>query len=140
MLVRLLYASRAISPSQEALEAILVQARQNNAALGITGVLCCGADVYLQAIEGSRSAVSRLFGQVQADPRHRHVELLQFEEIEQRRFAGWSMGKVDLARLNQAVLLKYSDTAEFNPFALSGRVSLALLEELMVTAAVMGRA
>jgi hypothetical protein len=38
------------------------------------------------------------------------------------------------------VLLKYSETAELNPYSVSGAVSLALLEELMVSAAVIGRA
>ena len=40
MLVRLLYASRAVNPDPAAIEAILAQSRQHNPASGITGVLC----------------------------------------------------------------------------------------------------
>ena len=58
MLVRLLYASRAVDTSPEAIEAILAQSRQHNPACGITGVLCYGGGIFLQAIEGGRSAVS----------------------------------------------------------------------------------
>mgnify|MGYP001952057097 CR=1 FL=1 len=40
MLVRLLYASRAVDTSPAAIEAILTQSRQHNPGSGITGVLC----------------------------------------------------------------------------------------------------
>ncbi len=37
-------------------------------------------------------------------------------------------------------LLKYSERAELDPYNVSGKVSLALLEELMATASIIGRA
>ncbi len=58
MLVRLIYASRAADDSPAAIEAILTQAREHNPASGITGVLCYGGGIFLQAIEGGRSQVS----------------------------------------------------------------------------------
>ncbi len=140
MLVRLIYASRAADESAATIEAILTQAREHNPASGITGVLCYGAGVFLQAIEGGRSQVSALFGHIQRDSRHQDVELLHYEEIDERRFGGWTMGQVNLTRLNHAIVLKYSETMELNPYVLPGRMSLALLEELMATAAIMGRA
>ena len=140
MLVRLLYASRAVDTSAEAIEAILVQSRQHNPSCGITGILCYGGGVFLQAIEGGRMAVSELYGHIQRDPRHKDVVLLDFEEISERRFGGWTMGQVNLLKLNHSILLKYSEKAELDPYAASGKVSLALLEELMATASIMGRA
>ncbi|MDB5882989.1 MAG: hypothetical protein JWP43_2867 [Ramlibacter sp.] len=139
MLVRLLYASRAVDTSPGAIESILSQSREHNPASGITGVLCYGAGIFLQAIEGGRNQVSDLFGQIQRDARHKDVVLLQFEEILERRFGGWSMGQVNLSKLNHATLLKYSEKPELDPYALSGKVSLALLEDLAATAAVCGR-
>ncbi|CAN7520227.1 BLUF domain-containing protein [Pseudorhodoferax sp. LjRoot39] len=139
MLVRLLYASRAVDTSPGAIEAILTQAREHNPSCGITGILCYGGGIFLQAIEGGRMAVSELFGHIQKDPRHKDVALLHFEEISERRFGGWTMGQVNLNRLNHAILLKYSERAELDPYAVSGRVSLALLEELMATASIIGR-
>ncbi|MDQ3057979.1 MAG: BLUF domain-containing protein [Pseudomonadota bacterium] len=140
MLVRLLYASRAVNTSAEAIEAILTQSRQHNPLCGITGVLCYGGGVFLQAIEGGRMAVSELYGHIQRDPRHKDVVLLDYEEISERRFGGWTMGTVNLLKLNHSILLKYSERAELDPYAASGKVSLALLEELMATAAIIGRA
>jgi hypothetical protein len=140
MLVRLLYCSRAVDTSADAIESILSQSRQHNPSSGITGILCYGGGIFLQAIEGGRMQVSELFGTIQKDARHKDVALLHFEEIFERRFGGWSMGQVNLSKLNHSILLKYSDTAELNPYGVSGRVSLALLEDLMATANICGRA
>lgn len=140
MLVRLLYVSRAVDTSPPAIEAILTQSRQHNPATGITGVLCYGGGIFLQAIEGGRSTVSQLYGHIQRDPRHKDVELLAFEEISERRFGGWTMGHVNLAKLNHSIVLKYSEKPEFDPYLSSGKVSFALLEELMATASIIGRA
>lgn len=140
MLVRLLYASRAQDSSPEAIDAILSQSRQYNPACGITGVLCYGGGVFLQAIEGGRMAISALYGHIQKDVRHKDVVLLDYEEISERRFGSWTMGQVNLLKLNHSILLKYSEKAELDPYAASGKVSLALLEELMATASIIGRA
>jgi hypothetical protein len=140
MLVRLLYASRAVDTSPRAIEAILAQAREHNPGCGITGILCYGGGIFLQAIEGGRMAVSELFGHIQRDVRHKDVALLHFEEIHERRFGGWTMGQVNLSKLNHSILLKYSETAALDPYSVSGKVSLALLEELMATASIIGRA
>ncbi|MEY2772000.1 MAG: Blue light- and temperature-regulated antirepressor YcgF [Pseudomonadota bacterium] len=140
MLVRLLYASRAVDPRPEVIEAILAQSRQFNPSSGITGILVYGGGIFLQAIEGGRMAVSDLYSHIQRDERHKDVVLLHYEEITERRFGGWSMGLVDVSRVNTNILLKYSERAELDPYAVSGRVSMALLEELMATAAIIGRA
>ncbi|OGA95063.1 MAG: blue light sensor protein [Burkholderiales bacterium RIFCSPHIGHO2_12_FULL_61_11] len=140
MLVRLLYSSRAVDISPDVIDAILAQSRQHNPTCGITGILCYGGGIFLQAIEGGRMAVSELYGHIQRDPRHKDVVLLDYEEISERRFGGWTMGQVNLLRLNQSILLKYSEKPELNPYLVSGKVSLALLEELMATAAIIGRA
>ena len=139
MLVRLLYASRAVDNSQAAIDAILAQSRSHNPGSGITGILCYGGGIFLQAIEGGRMQVSELFGHIQRDARHKDVVLLHYEEISERRFGGWTMGQVNLSKLNASTLLKYSERPELDPYAVSGQVSLALLEELMATAAIVGR-
>ncbi|HZH07369.1 MAG TPA: BLUF domain-containing protein [Lautropia sp.] len=140
MLVRLLYASRSVDTSPEAIESILSQARQHNPVSGITGILCYGGGIFLQAIEGGRMPVSELFGTIMKDPRHKDVALLHYEEITERRFGGWTMGQVNINKLNHSILLKYSEKAELDPYATSGKVSFALLEDLMATASICGRA
>ena len=140
MLVRLLYASRAVDTSAAAIETILSTSRQHNPECGITGILCYGGGIFLQAIEGGRTAVSELYGHIQRDPRHSEVVLLHYEEINERRFGGWTMGQVNLSKINASILLKYAEKPVLDPYSVSGRVSLALLEELMATASIIGRA
>ena len=140
MLVRLLYASRAVDTSPEAINAILAQSRLHNPESGITGILCYGGGIFLQAIEGGRMSISALYGHIQKDVRHADVVLLHYEEISERRFGGWTMGQVDTSRINASILLKYAEKPELDPYSVSGKVSLALLEELMATASIIGRA
>ena len=140
MLVRLLYASRAVDAATAEIESILAQSRQGNPGLGITGILCYGGGIFLQAIEGGRNAVSELYGHIQRDPRHKDVILLHYEEISERRFGGWTMGQVNMSKINASILLKYAEKPELYPYSVSGKVSLALLEELMATASIIGRA
>ena len=116
MLVRLLYASRASDTMTAAtLAAVMTQSKTNNAKSGVTGVLCLSEGIFLQVLEGGRNAVSALYNRIAADARHRDVVLLNYQEINQRCFAGWSMGEVNMARLNPALLLKYSETATLDP-------------------------
>ena len=140
MLVRLMYASRAVpAVDQERLLAILRKSKANNPALGITGVLCFSEGIFLQVLEGGRSAVNRLYNRIVADGCHTDVELLGYEEIGERRFAGWSMGQVNMARLNPGLLLKYSERPTLDPYVVSGAVSMALFDELMATASIVGQ-
>jgi len=137
MLVRLMYASRAV-PAVDAdeLHALLRQCRTNNPKHGITGVLCFADRIFLQALEGGRPAVNQLYQRIVQDARHTDVELLSYEEIAERRFASWAMGQVQMAGLNPALLLKYSASATLDPFSLPGRASMALFDDLVATASI----
>ncbi|MEY4907944.1 MAG: hypothetical protein RL260_1662 [Pseudomonadota bacterium] len=139
MLVRLLYASRADAVTPEVIDAILAQSRAHNPALGITGILCHGGNVFMQVIEGGRDTVNALYNAIVRDDRHHDVMVLHYEEITERRFSGWTMGQVNLARINPSIVLKYSDRPVLDPFSVSGRASLAMLEELIATASIVGR-
>lgn len=140
MLVRLLYASRsADAMTPESIEAILATSRKTNPALGVTGLLCHSDAIFIQVLEGGRDTVNALYRRICTDPRHRDVILLKYEEITERRFAGWTMGQVNLERVNPSILLKYSERAVLDPYALSGDASMALLGELLATASIISR-
>ena len=143
MLVRLLYVSRVAAtagPEGDLLSSVLKQAQANNPKCGVTGLLCCAGGIFLQVLEGGRSCVSDLYRRIVGDARHTDVVLLSYEEICERRFGAWSMGKVDMTRLNPALLLRFSETTTLDPYAMSGRASMALFEELVATASVVGHA
>lgn len=140
MLVQLLYASRAATEvTAEMAESILQVSRTRNPGLGITGLLCHGGDVFMQVLEGGRGPVNDLYNRIVRDARHQQVMLLHYREVQERRFGGWTMGQVRLDRINTSVLLKYSERPVLDPFAVPGPASMALLEELLATAQVIGR-
>jgi len=141
MLVRLLYVSRALDPdSLIDIQTIMDSAREHNVTNGITGILCYGGGIYLQALEGGRRQVNELYSHIVKDKRHTDVVLLHYEEITERRFGSWTMGQVNLSKLNTSVILKYSEKPELDPYSVSGGMAIALLEELMRTAFIIGRA
>jgi len=138
-----MYASRAVpTVDQEELVAILRKSKANNPALGVTGVLClCLTErIFMQVLEGGRDAVNALYNKIVRDARHRDIALLHYQEVAERKFAGWTMGQVNLTKVNPSLLLKYSDRPVLDPFAVSGQASMALLEELIATAQIVGRA
>lgn len=142
MLVRLLYASRATKPiDAEFIQTILQQSRQANEKHGITGVLCtCGkGNVFMQLLEGSRVEVNALYDNIVRDTRHEECTLLLYEELEERRFFSWRMGRVDLNKVNLSTILRFSEKAELDPFSMSGRAAFKLLEELESTAAILSQ-
>ena len=67
------------------------------------------------------------------------VALLQYSEIQERRFASWRMGSVDLKRINRSTILRFSERPELDPFSMTGAGAMALLEELADTAAIVSR-
>jgi hypothetical protein len=140
MIVRCLYASRAAAPLKPAvIEGILEQSRTQNPPRGITGILCYSGDVFIQVLEGGRDEVCELFNAIVRDPRHTHVRLLAYDEVRERKFSNWTMGHVDLSRINPGLLLKYHEKAVLNPFSCSGDATMALLDELVASASIISR-
>lgn len=137
MLVRLMYASRARAGLTDAdFAAILKASREHNPAEGITGLLCFSDGVFVQVLEGGRDAINARYKRIVQDVRHDAVTLLGYEEIAERDFPGWTMGQVNLQRLNHALLLKYSETGRLDPYAMSGAAMAALFREMCASGAI----
>lgn len=131
MQVRILYVSRAVGPQTTTVTAsILAKAQVRNAAEGIGGVLCQGQGLYLQVLEGERSAVNRLYARIVVDPRHTDVEMLRLEEITQPRFARWSMALVELSDSDPMVRLGHP---EFDPYSAPGAMVVTMVDELLAS-------
>jgi hypothetical protein len=140
MLVRCLYASHAVEPlGDKTLDQILEKSRKNNPARGITGLLCHSNGIFVQVLEGGREPVSRLIGTIFTDNRHRDMQILLLEEIAERQFGNWTMGKINAGSINAAALLKYSEKADLDPFNSPARASLALLSELASSGSIASR-
>jgi hypothetical protein len=129
MLIRLIYLSRPVGPqTAELTDSILRKAHAWNALNGITGVLCEGQGVYLQALEGERSKVTGLYARIHADPRHQDLELLHCESIAERRYRGWSMAHVSLSEVDPQTKIAWPD---FDPYSASGAMVMSRIDELV---------
>ena len=117
MLIRLTYASRTagvLSPLD--VKDIVRASQRNNAKLGVTGALMLSNGIFLQCLEGDHLVVNALYHRILLDGRHTEPAVLNFSEIDQRLFTGWSMGLVTTTEANLKVFLKYSPQAEFDPY------------------------
>ena len=129
MQVRLLYVSTAVGPQTTTVSgSILKAARAFNADHDITGILCQGQGLFLQVLEGQRSAVNRLYARILADRRHKDVELLIYEEISERRFGQWAMAHVPLSAQDPMIQMNHP---EFDPYSATGAFVLNLVDELV---------
>lgn len=129
MLIRLIYLSRLVSAqTAELSDSILRKAHVWNLQNDITGMLCEGQGVYLQALEGERSKVTSLYSRIHADPRHTDLELLHCESIVERRYQGWSMARVRLSDVDPETKIVWP---EFDPYSVSGTLVMARIDELV---------
>jgi hypothetical protein len=93
MFFTLVYISRATSKmSDQNLEDILTVSRRNNIPSGISGMLIYKDGEFMQALEGKRDDVEKLYELISQDKRHDEILVLARKEIPQRCFADWSMG------------------------------------------------
>lgn len=71
---------------------LLATSRENNAKLGITGMLLYKDGNFMQVFEGEEEAVRALYEKIRADSRRSGVITLQQVLAEERQFPDWSMG------------------------------------------------
>lgn len=134
-MIRLIYASVAAPGLQlDELTSLLHAAARHNAEHGITGALCYGGGAFLQALEGERGAVSRLYNKIVRDPRHADCEILEAATIDARAFAEWSMKLIGWddapTASRRALLLRHSDTPHFMPRHMNGVQAFGFLRDL----------
>jgi len=130
MLIRLIYVSKAVGPQTRAMtDSILHKAHAWNTQNDITGVLCEGQGVFLQALEGERGKVTGLYARISADARHTDLELIHCEGITERRYGAWSMARVSLSDVDPQTRIVWP---EFDPYSANGALVMERIDELIV--------
>jgi len=90
---RLVYFSAAVRLfAREHLLDLLGQSRLRNTAESVTGLLLYHQGSFVQALEGPERSVRKVFGSIQADPRHQRVTTVLEETSPERQFPEWTMG------------------------------------------------
>ena len=95
--------------SEEELIQLLETSRQNNAKIGVTGMLLYKDGNFMQLIEGPEEAVRALHAKISIDPRHRGLITLLQGHQENREFQDWAMGFQSLDAAGLRKLPGYSD-------------------------------
>lgn len=75
---------------------LLAVSRNKNRRKSITGMLLFKNQEFMQVLEGEREVIDSLFEEIKKDSGHQRVIKLIDREVEQRDFADWSMGFVNL--------------------------------------------
>jgi len=131
MLVRLLYVSQPVGPiTTTVTTSILEKSNIYNKRENITGVLCQGSGLWMQALEGERHQVNVLYSRIMANRQHHNLELLSMEEITHRRFGQWSMALVHLSKDDPMVKMAHP---EFDPYSATSKDAISLLDALLKT-------
>lgn len=92
MLYELLYTSTSARDMDEcALLDLLIEARDINTRLEITGLLVYQQQSFLQLLEGEKEQVLDVYSRICTDSRHTDVTTVFEEGIEFRCFSDWSM-------------------------------------------------
>jgi hypothetical protein len=134
MLIRVIYVSSAVGPQTGTMtKAILEKSQAWNQANGITGVLCQGQGVFLQALEGERATVTKLYSRIYSDLRHTKVEMIHCESIVKRRYENWSMALVSLSDIDPETRI---DWPEFAPYSATGLLLMARIDDLLASGSV----
>lgn len=117
---------------------MLSEARDFNAIHSITGCLLYHRGQFIQLLEGAEAEVTSLYERIRHDPRHRLVELLEEEEIEERIFDQWSMAFQDMgdehqqSRYKQMLMHSYFNQSKiFTRASKTGLVLFKRVQELL---------
>lgn len=91
-MIHIVYMSRAVRPlSDQDLQNLLAQCRDDNARRNVTGVLFYSHGNIAQLIEGEGEVLEPLFEKITQDGRHSNVRKLVDKAIAERSFSDWSM-------------------------------------------------
>jgi hypothetical protein len=115
---------------QDELLAILKTAKDHNALHRITGLLYYGNGMFLQVLEGGRSAVNLLYNRITHDARCKDCEILSCGAIASRKFGDWSMRLAGLSRVEMALLLARSGLTSFDPMHMTAGQATDFLAEV----------
>ena len=101
----IVYRSRATAISSDTdLFYLLAHARENNAKLGLSGIVLYDRGFFYQWLEGHDAPLGRVWNSIRADLRHTDVQVLIDQQIPTRLFAGWSMQFAHRDRQHEPVI------------------------------------
>ena len=131
-LTQLIYLSRQTQTdpvlANEDVDAIIRASIRNNRSVGVTGLLLIHDGWFLQALEGSHTAVADTYHRILTDPRHTDARVLDALAAENRSFGDWNMCARRMADADEAILDRLFGRSDLDLVRLDGRNALRLLK------------
>ncbi|MBV9508357.1 MAG: BLUF domain-containing protein [Acidobacteriia bacterium] len=136
-LYRIVYCSRnhirgAAPEVEREVRNILLKARANNAAAGITGALLYNSGNFAQVLEGPVESIGRIFEKIQRDLRHSEVTVVENGRISERQFADWSMAFAGESTVPATPVTAAAFDAAFGKAAGAGEQIMDILRHLVL--------
>lgn len=125
------YSSNLTNPGRiaETIQGILLSCTEP----GLTGTIMFSDRYFLQAMEGSRSAISSKLGDMFADTRQKNLTLLSMSDVAERKFPNWLVAFAAQSAELQALYIRFGSAPIFEPPLLSPCNAEGLLSELWRT-------
>ncbi len=128
---KLIYTSTACDHCDSAeIDKILETARKVNLEKGITGVLYFSSNYFMQYLEGDTGSVEEIYSRIAQDDRHTNIRLVDTASIEERKFADWAMAYIPQSDVLVPIHMKFMDSTEFNPEAITADNATDIVWEL----------
>jgi uncharacterized membrane protein (DUF373 family) len=130
--IQLVYISAPTRPmSVDDLMDILNKSRENNARLGISGMLLYTGEWFIQVLEGDEKVIDEKVVEIKKDPRHKDFRVLERKKISVREYSEWTMG---FKRVDKNEVRDVPGLNRFFETDLSGEISsdkLSLVNRLL---------
>lgn len=120
---QVIYISAAVEPMRPAaLERLLATCRANNERFGLTGLLVYKDDRFMEALEGPKENVKRMYASIREDERHEGLIQMVGWPVGERDFPGRPMafradGASEIVDAGRETLLAASSFSEASPSA-----------------------
>lgn len=113
-LYMLVYSSRAVEQADRVkLVDICAAAVKKNKRLGVTGVLLCVGNQFVQVLEGNQAIVKKLYDEIRRDARHTQCRVLYEGAISARAFPDWGMNFI---RMDDKYFLQFEEFQELRGY------------------------
>ena len=92
---------------------LCAKAAANNLKLGITGLLLCIGNSFVQVLEGEHKSIHDLYNKISKDPRHTQCRILFEGTTPERLFGQWNM---NFMQMDDAYFLQYDELGEVKKY------------------------
>ena len=128
LITRIVYVSRALSPTHLEIKNIFLAAKKNNPVSGVTGALCSLDGIYLQYLEGEAFVVGTLYDKIRVDSRHKDARLLVHDQVPKRTYPKWPMALLTWNDEMKAIFNSFNPDSVLDAYATNPASVISLLQ------------